>query len=269
MIAPQSGRSKQAPEYAFPIQFDHPIGSAYGEHDYISGGDMNERKCAVVLLGPPGSGKTTVGRSLSTRNSVSVIEAGSLLRNEVRLATPLSQQIKQYMDAGELVPLDLVKQVVCNELEKTDSDLVLFDGFPRSLPQIDLLLELLKDLRLHLCGIVILKVDLQTTLNRLGGRRICLNCGTLFNVHTHPPREEAVCDKCGGKLIQRPDDQPEVIRERFKTYEFDTAPVIALFKREFGNVTWEISANLTPAQVADHVWQKLQKNRPSTNARNK
>jgi adenylate kinase len=224
---------------------------------------MNESKCAAVLIGPPGSGKTTLARAMAGRGRITVVEVGNLLATEVRLDTPLGRQIKPYQAAGVLVPVEIVRQVVSQKLKMTEGDVVLFDGFPRSVAQIDVLFQLLKLLNLRLCDVVVLKLDLETAVNRLSGRRICSQCGTLHNVLTDSPQQLEVCDKCGGKLIQRPDDRPEIVKERFAGFERETMPVVEYFKRELSDLTWEQTTNLPPNQVMEQVRRRLTEDIPA------
>jgi adenylate kinase len=200
------------------------------------------------LLGPPGSGKTTVARSLAARPDIAVIETGNLLESEIRRDSPLGRQIKPYKAAGNLVPSELVKQVISGELERVGGKIVLFDGFPRSTGQIELLRQLLKEQHLDLCAVIVLNLDLQ---------------GAIYNIHTQPLKQSGVCDRCGGKLVQRPDDRMEVVQERFRSYERDTIPVIVFFRREFGTRTWEESAAPAPDELLNRVSRRLQESIPS------
>src|SRR5262249_51575915 len=152
---------------------------------------------AAVLLGPPGSGKTTLARSLATRNRIAVIETGNLLEKEIRQGTPLGEEIKPYKRAGELVPMEIVQRVISHELGQGKSDFVLFDGFPRSLAQVGVMEQLLKEHQLNLCAVIILTLDSKTIMERLSGRRICSQCGTLYNIYTNPPKQDGICDRCG------------------------------------------------------------------------
>ncbi|MDB6017451.1 MAG: adenylate kinase [Pedosphaera sp.] len=228
---------------------------------------MAENKCAVVIMGPPGSGKTTLVRSLTARGRISEIEAGNLLGDEVRRDTPLGRQIRPYQVAGELVPSELVQQVIAARLEKADGQFVLFDGFPRSAAQIGILFQLLKEHHLQLCAVIVLNVELQTALERITGRRICPDCGAIYNVYTEPPQQAGICDRCGGKLMQREDDRLEVVQERFKVYERDTIPTVEFFRKEFGLVTWEESANSTPDELLERVSRRLEKAVPQLDLR--
>src|SRR5258705_3621244 len=132
---------------------------------------MDETRCAIVLLGPPGSGKTTLARSLAAGARIALIEMGNLLEAEIRRDTPLGRQIKPFKAAGELVPSELVKQVIASELKRVHGKIVLFDGFPRSTEQIEILRHLLKEQHPDLCAVIVLNLDLQTAINRISGRR--------------------------------------------------------------------------------------------------
>lgn len=221
-------------------------------------GNKQKHKCAAVLLGPQGSGKTTLARSLAARNHIAVIETGNLLEREVRRGTPLGQEIKPYKSAGKLVPMEIIKRVVSQELEQAQSDLVLFDGFPRSIEQVELMDQLLKDHQLDLCAVIILNLDFQTAMERLSGRRICPQDGTLYNIYTNPPRQDGICDQCGGRLIQRQDDQPEVVRERLQNYVRETIPVIEYFQKKFKPLVWEESATLPAEQLVERAGRRFE-----------
>src|SRR4051794_11425447 len=191
---------------------------------------MASRKWAAILMGPPGSGKTSISRTLATNPAFQVIETGNLLGAEVRLGSPLAQKIQPYQAAGKLVPADLVGQVISAALERMQGNMVLFDGFPRSMEQVDLLFEVLKKQGMEVGAVLIFALDLEVAMKRLSGRRLCPSCGALYNIHTSPPREDGQCDKCGGKLTQRVDDQEEIVRRRFESYERETAPVNEFFR---------------------------------------
>jgi adenylate kinase len=135
-----------------------------------------------------------------------------------------------------------VMKVVSAELRKTRDEIVLFDGIPRSVEQINPFLKMIAEQGLTLRAVIILTLNLQTALNRLVGRRICSRCGTLYNVQSKSSKAIKTCQRCGSELIQRRDDREEVVRERFKRFHDETLPVIEFFKKEFSDVTWEQSA---------------------------
>lgn len=219
--------------------------------------DMTKNKCAIVLLGPPGSGKTTLVRSLATGKRLAAIEAGNLLKREVRLQTPLGRQIKPYTDSGVLVPSALVTRVISAEAETVENDLVLFDGFPRCSEQIELFFQMLKELQLHLGAVLVLTLDMQTAVERLSGRRICANCGSLYNQNAKPPIQTGKCDECGGDLVQREDDRAEVIQRRFTSYERETIPVIEFFRARYEHLIWQQSATAAFPEIIARAGRRL------------
>jgi adenylate kinase len=222
---------------------------------------MSDSRPANVLMGGPGSGKTTLARGLAANNSMLVIETGNLLGAEVKRDTPLGREIMSYQAAGNLVPSDLVKRVISAELARGKGETILFDGFPRSMPQVDLLFELLKKLNLALKAVFILNLDLETVLKRLGGRRLCPNCGALYNIYTSPPKQEGHCDKCGAQLIQRRDDSPEIVRRRFENYQAETMPVIEFFRKSHPALCIDISVEGSAGKVLQTVEAELEKRR--------
>lgn len=173
----------------------------------------------VVLLGPPGSGKGTLAERLAGKLGLQHLSTGDLLRDEVVRGTELGRAAKAYMDRGELVPDQLILDMVAGRLSKDTS--VLLDGFPRTRAQAEGL-----DKFAPVDAAVLLELTREDVVRRLSARRVCRDCGTNYNVLTKPPAEEGTCDRCSGELYQRPDDTPDVISRRYDVYLSDSAPLI-------------------------------------------
>lgn len=181
----------------------------------------------VLLFGPPGSGKGTQAQGLATRLRVPHIATGDIFRRNLKEGTPLGQLARSYMEKGQLVPDSVTCDLVADRLLQSDClNGALFDGFPRSVPQAEWLLNWLVSQGRALDVVVSLEVPDQAIIERLSGRRSCLSCGATYHVVYAPPGER--CGVCGGEVVQRSDDREEVIRARLDTYHRETAPVLAV-----------------------------------------
>ncbi|HEX6132486.1 MAG TPA: adenylate kinase [Longimicrobiales bacterium] len=191
----------------------------------------------LILFGPPGAGKGTQGALLAERLGLLRLSTGDVLRDAVRRGTSMGREAQRYMDAGELVPdeviIGIVRDYLAGEAAGTG---VIFDGFPRTLPQAERLDELLGSLDRPLRAVLVLEVDDDTLVRRLSGRRSCATCGALYNVYFDPPREENRCDQCGSELALRADDEPATVRRRLEVYAEQTAPLIDYYERSSTSV---------------------------------
>lgn len=181
----------------------------------------------VILLGPPGVGKGTQAVHLADDAGWSHVSTGDLLRAARREGTELGKRAQAYMDQGELVPDDLILELVREHLDGIAPDTgILFDGFPRTTAQAEGLEDVLDDVDRQVDAVVVFEAPDETLIKRLSGRRSCPECGAVYNVHFSPPETEGVCDRCGHELVHRKDDNPETVRRRLQVYEEETAPLI-------------------------------------------
>jgi adenylate kinase len=181
----------------------------------------------VLLLGAPGAGKGTQARFLAGLLGVPHVASGDLLREHRRLATPLGQAAQRYMDRGDLVPDDLVVDMIVERLDHADAVRgVLLDGFPRTRPQAEALDQRLASLASTVRAALYLDVPLPILVNRLAGRWMCSACQSTYHERFAQPQVEGICDACGEALFQRPDDQREVVENRVAVYLRDTLPVV-------------------------------------------
>jgi adenylate kinase len=187
----------------------------------------------TVLLGAPGSGKGTQGVVLSKKFNIPQISTGDLLRAAVKAGTELGKKAKSAMDAGALVSDDIVIGLIRERLSEKDAQNgYILDGFPRNIAQAEALDEMLEQLDQPLQGVVLLDVPFDELMQRLTGRRTCKDCGAIYNIHLSPPKTEGHCDRCGGELFQREDDNEETIANRLKVYEEQTAPLIGYYQQQ-------------------------------------
>ena len=185
----------------------------------------------IVLLGAPGSGKGTQAKLLADKYRIPHISTGDLLRANLASGTPLGLQAKAAMDAGQLVSDDLVLAIIRDRLRSPDSRKgFILDGFPRNIPQAQALDSMLRNISQPLDAAVLMEVDFDILMQRLTGRRTCENCGAAYNVYTNPPRLEEQCDRCGGHLHHRADDNEETIGNRLRVYETQTKPLIGYYR---------------------------------------
>jgi len=182
----------------------------------------------AIIFGAPGSGKGTYASRLQARLGLDVIAMGDIFREIMKEETELGKKVKGYVEKGLLVPDDIVIEVLKNRLAKIPKEKgFILDGYPRTLEQAEILEKIAK-----IDVILLLKVPDWIIIERLSSRRICRNCGAVYNVRFLKPKVDMVCDKCGGPLYQRSDDTPEVVKKRIKVYEKKTRPILQFFKEK-------------------------------------
>lgn len=185
----------------------------------------------LLLLGAPGVGKGTQSKILVDRLGIVQISTGDMLREAIKNQTDVGRKAKTFMDAGKLVPDDIIIDLARLKIQSTECRRgFILDGFPRTINQAESLDRLLKELNIGLDAVIDIRVDSQKLIDRLGSRIICKNCGAVYNRLTHPPKVDHVCDKCGGEVYQRSDDTPDAIRLRLKVYEDETAHLRAYYQ---------------------------------------
>jgi adenylate kinase len=182
----------------------------------------------LIFLGPPGAGKGTQAKLLSQRMGFLHLSTGDLLREAVKNQTPLGKKAKEYMDRGELVPDELIVQLIEETMPKDGN--VILDGFPRTVNQALALEEMLRVKGERISKVLFFDVPDEVIIDRLSGRRVCSKCGAVYHVKYNPPKVEGVCDLCGGTLVQRDDDKEEVVRKRLEVYRKQTQPLVEFYQ---------------------------------------
>ena len=176
----------------------------------------------LILLGAPGAGKGTQAEKISQKYEIPSISTGAILREAMAAGSEMGLKAKSYIDAGALVPDDVVIGIIKERLSKEDcKNGFILDGFPRTVPQA----KALDDMGVEMDLVISIEVDDDDIVNRMGGRRLCRGCGTAYHIVHIPTKVEGVCDKCGGELYIRADDKPEVVKDRLKTYHSQTEPL--------------------------------------------
>lgn len=187
----------------------------------------------LILLGPPGAGKGTLSDPLMEQEKLVHISTGEILRSEVAAATELGKQAKSYMESGKLVPDQLVADMVAKKLAQPECrNGFILDGFPRTVAQAGLLDEAMQKIGMKIDAVVLFDAPEELLLQRLTARLTCSKCGVAFNKLFAPPKQEGICDKCGGALIQRADDSLETAKNRLVVYNEQTAPLIRFYEEK-------------------------------------
>ena len=186
----------------------------------------------LILLGAPGVGKGTQAQRLATEEGIPQISTGEILRDAIKRGTPLGIQAKSFMEAGHLVPDDVVIGIIRDRLSRSDgADGFILDGFPRTVAQAQALDRMLLDSGAGGIDYVVnFEAPNQEIISRLSGRRTCPDCQAVYHVEHAPPRQEGRCDKCGAALVQRTDDKPDTIAARLKVYDQQTSPLVDYYR---------------------------------------
>jgi len=187
----------------------------------------------IILLGPPGAGKGTQAKMMERDFGIPQLSTGDIIRLAIQNQTEWGRKAEEFVKAGKLVPDEVVIGIVKEKLSGKDlANGFILDGFPRTLPQAEALEEMLRELGIQIDAVLYFQMDSDEIVRRLSARRICEKCQTPYNLLSKPPKNDEICDQCGGKVIQRPDDRPEVVRERLRVYEEQTSPLVEFYSRK-------------------------------------
>jgi adenylate kinase len=214
------------------------------------------RAHALIFLGAPGAGKGTQAREVARHFAIPQVSTGDILREAVKKQTPLGLAAKAKMEAGELVPDEVVCGIVEERIGETDCRKgFILDGFPRTIAQAQFVDGMLQAKGCGRPQVLDIEVDEDLLLKRLTGRRVCSLCGEIYNVYFNPPKVEGICDKDGGRLLHRADDNEETIRQRLEAYHKQTSPLIEFYRAQ--GVLHEVDGNEDPETIAKGLLEFL------------
>ena len=206
----------------------------------------------IILLGAPGAGKGTQAAMISAKYNIPSISTGDILRGAIKAETELGLRAKSYMDAGQLVPDEVVIGLVKDYLSSdTCKNGYILDGFPRSIPQA----EALEQMGIEIDAVINIDVPDANIVDRMSGRRICSGCGASYHIKYQPPKKESVCDQCGNALYVRSDDSAETVLKRLQTYHLQTEPLKSFYETR-GKVS-NINGTLSQEEVSKQIFAVL------------
>lgn len=187
----------------------------------------------IIMLGAPGAGKGTQAKMIAEKYNIPHISTGDIFRANIKEGTPLGKEAKGYMDKGQLVPDELTVRILLDRVASDDcSDGYVLDGFPRTIPQAEVLDSELDKLGDKVDFAINVDVPDENIVRRMGGRRACVTCGATYHIEHVPPKKEGICDKCGSELILRDDDKPETVQKRLSVYHEQTQPLIEYYDKK-------------------------------------
>jgi len=206
----------------------------------------------IIMLGAPGAGKGTQAKMIADKYSVPHISTGDIFRANIKQGTELGKKAKSYMDQGALVPDSLTCDLVMDRIAKDDcKNGFVLDGFPRTIPQAEALTEALSKIDQSMDFAIDIEVNDADIIERMGGRRACLDCGATYHIVNIPPKKEGICDRCGKALVLRDDDKPETVKKRLDVYHEQTQPLIDYYKKQ--GILHEVDGMLGMQEVFDAI----------------
>lgn len=187
----------------------------------------------IIMLGAPGAGKGTQAKQIADKYHIPHISTGDIFRANIKNGTELGKKAKEYMDQGALVPDELTCDLVMDRIAQDDAkNGFVLDGFPRTIPQAEALTAALEKIGQKMDFAIDVDVPDENIVNRMSGRRACLNCGATYHIVSIPPKKEGICDRCGSEIVLRDDDKPETVQKRLTVYHEQTQPLIDYYKKQ-------------------------------------